>query len=348
MTEEIKEIQSFTNNDVAAFDFDESRLLIRQREREILGAKDKEDKHQLVSLGRVQWASKAETQYTQTLWDFKACGIPYVWTHYGVRGAGANVHVLDTGIDMRHSAFAHRPVTTKSFVPSYRGDSDGEGHGTWVAGKIGGAGIGLAPDCNLYTHKVLDDSGSGRISFTNDALEWILDQKTTPHVINMSLGGSWPSARMDKALWRLYQRGVLIIVAAGNEGDDNKCYPAHSSGVVAVAAVNRNKVRANFSNYGANIDIAAPGVACYSSFPSESFRLLQGTSMATPTVAGLITLGVSYALKRGHAEGPALRDIIMKSLENSAEDLGPAGKDPYYGFGCIDGKKFMERLHNHL
>lgn len=352
MSEEIQEeTKEFTNNDVAASEFDDAKLAARAREREILTAKEGDDRYQLVSLGKIPWAGgiQAKVEYERVLWDFKSCGLPHVWTHYGVRGRDVNVHVLDTGLDVRHTAFLNNtPNVIKSFVPRQRGDSDGAGHGTWVSGKIGGAGIGIAPECNLYSHKVLDDSGSGRIEFVNNALEWILQQPEMPHVINMSLGGPSTNVRMEKLLWHLYKRGALIIVAAGNENTNAPSYPAACSGVVTVAAVDKRNTRAWFSNYGANIDISAPGVACYSSFPNEKFRLLQGTSMATPTVAGLITLGVSYALKCGHNEGPSLRDMIMNALQNSAEDLGAVGKDPYYGFGCIDGKKFFERLHKNV
>lgn len=217
---EVLETKEFTNNDVAASEFDEAKLAKRKREREILTAQAVDDKYQLVSLGRIPWASgvSAKVDFEQVLWDFNSCGLPFVWTHYGVRGQDVNVHVLDTGVDTKHTAFwNNKPELVKSFVPRQSGDSDGAGHGTWVAGKIGGAGIGIAPDCNLYSHKVLDDSGSGRIEFVNNALEWILNQPKTPHVINMSLGGPSSNVRMEKLLWRLYQRGCLIVVAAGNE-----------------------------------------------------------------------------------------------------------------------------------
>jgi len=349
LDDEILKPKEFSNNDVAAFEANDVRQDIRKTERQILSAKENET-DAIVSLGRPQWAGRAETRVRGKLWDFNACGLPKVWTYYGARGAGVNVHVLDTGVDMNHTAFAHCAdrMQTRSFVPSYSGDRDGAGHGTWVVGKIVGAGIGIAPQAKMHSHKVLDDSGSGRMSFTNNALEWILEQEDMPHVINMSLGGAYPSARLNKLVWKLYKRGALVIVAAGNEDSDAPCYPAHCDGVVAVAAVNKRKARAWFSNYGGNIDISAPGVACYSTYPGENFRLLQGTSMASPTVAGLVTLGVSHALQRGHDEGPGMRDMILKALETSAEDLGDVGKDPLYGVGCIHGGQFFEKLHESL
>jgi subtilisin family serine protease len=195
---------------------------------------------------------------------------------------------------------------------------------------------------------VLDDSGSGRGDFTTKALEWILKQNDFPHVINMSLGGSKRNPAHEKLLWQLYRKGAAIVVASGNQGDDDRFYPAGYEGVIAVGAVDKKKTRATFSNFGANVDVCAPGVACYSAYPAGGFRLLQGTSMAAPTVAGLLTLGISYGLRKGHKAGEDLRNLVLSCLETSAEDLGDKGKDPYYGFGCIDGRGFFSKLEQRL
>jgi len=339
---------SVSNNEVAALSSEQSGF--KKRDRQIMNSpQDAAKGIHIVSLGDggPRWAGQIESKVGQSadvLWDFQACGLPYVWSHYGARGEGVNVFVLDSGIDRFHPSFAHsESIKAMSFVTGCD-PQDGCGHGTWVAGKIAGMGIGLAPKCNFYSLKVLDDSGTGTVDFTNKALEWILRQPVQPHVINMSLGTPRKSALQEKLLWQLYKKGCIIIVAAGNEGDDEKFYPAAYSGVVAVAAVDKNKSRASFSNFGANIAVSAPGVACYSAYPGGSFRLLEGTSMASPTVAGLVTLGLCYARKRSAANPSYLRDLVLSSLEETAQDLGTVGRDPYYGFGCIDGKAFFARL----
>ena len=204
--------------------------------------------------------------------------------------------------------------------------------------------MGIAPNCNLYSLRVLDDSGTGTADFTNAALEWILKQDAFPHIINMSLGSTIKNSKQEKLLWQLYKKGALIVVAAGNDGENENFYPADYSGVLAVGAVDKNKTRAIFSNFGADIAVCAPGVACYSAYLGGGFRQLQGTSMAAPMVAGLLTLGVSYALSKGATAGVELRDRITSALEGSAQDLGAKGKDPYYGFGCIDGIGFLKKL----
>jgi len=347
-------IKSVSNNDVAGFDIEQKLFKQRQHEKQIMGAVnvDAEDK-QIVSLGKTgpSWAGApeaAKSAVKDTLWDFNACGLPYVWSHYGIRGEGVNVFVLDTGIDNHHPVFksGESRITAKSFVSGVPSPQDGAGHGTWVCGKIAGAGIGLAPHCNLYSLRVLDDSGTGRAEFTNKALEWILKQENLfPHVINMSLGSSKKNVKQEKLLWQLYKKGAAIVVASGNDGDDEKFYPAAYSGVLAVGAVDKNRTKAEFSNYGANLAVCAPGVACYSAYMGGGFRLLQGTSMAAPTVAGLLTLGYSYAFSKNEFPGSKLRDKIIAALEASAQDLGDQGKDPFYGFGCIDGRGFFEKLN---
>ena len=345
-------IKSVSNNDVADAISDKIQFELRQRDRQIMGEQAVEiEDRQIVSLGKngPVWAGAPENKQSvkDTLWDFSACGLPYVWSHYGVRGENVNVFVLDTGIDLYHSAFAHsgNKITAKSFVSGLPSPQDGSGHGTWVCGKLVGGGVGLAPACTLFSLRVLDDSGTGKAEFTNKALEWILKQNVFPHVINMSLGSPKKNTKQEKLLWQLYKKGAAIVVASGNAGDDDKFYPAAYSGVLAVGAVDKHKMRAEFSNYGANIDVCAPGVACYSAYPGGGFRLLQGTSMAAPTVAGLVTLGLSYALNKGLTAGVEMRDKITASLEGSAQDLGTLGKDPFYGFGCIDGRGFFDKLN---
>ena len=347
-------IKSISNNDVADA-LDQKQFELRQRDRQIMSEQTAEiEDRQIVSLGKngPAWAGVPETTQSvrNTLWDFSACGLPYLWSHYGIRGENVNVFVLDTGIDLYHAAFGHcvNRIVAKSFVSGIPSPQDGSGHGTWVCGKLVGGGVGLAPACNLYSLRVLDDSGTGKTEFTNKALEWILKQDLFPHVINMSLGGSKKNNKQEKLLWQLYKKGAIIVVASGNDGGDEKFYPAAYSGVMAVGAVDKHKTRAEFSNYGANIDVCAPGVACYSAFPGGGFRLLQGTSMAAPTVAGLLTLGISYAMRKGFTAGIDLRDKITTALENSAQDLGTLGKDPFYGFGCIDGKGFFDKLNSTL
>ena len=333
---------TLSNNDVAA-------LKDRKKGREIMMQKEDSKEPQIVSIGNCNFVKAKENP----LWDFKTLSLPFLWTHYGVQGEGVNTYVIDTGIDSKHPSFAHfsksqHGLVSESFLTGVASPVDENGHGTWVCGKIAGQGIGIAPKCNLHSLRVLDGSGTGTAEFTNKALEWILESSETPHVINLSLGSTQKNTKQEKLIWQLYKKGVLICCAAGNDGLKEAFYPACYEGVLSIAAVDKNKEKANFSNYGANIALSAPGVQCYSAYLSDQFMLLDGTSMACPTVAGLITLGVSFALTRGVKSGPDIQNLIVSSLESSALDLGAKGRDPIYGYGLIQGANFMEKLENSL
>ena len=334
-------IQTLSNNDVAA-------LKDREKERSIMMQKEGKG-CQIVSLPKVNFTKASENP----LWDFKTLSLPYLWTHYGVQGEGVNVYVIDTGIDSKHPSFAHYSRTphgigSLSFLSGVQSPADENGHGTWVCGKLAGQGIGIAPKCNLHSLRVLDGSGTGTSEFTNKALEWILNNSETPHVINLSLGSSQKNAKQEKLIWQLYKKGAIIVVAAGNSGSNDQFYPACYDGVLAISAVDKNQDKAVFSNYGGKVALSAPGVQCYSSYLHDSFMCLDGTSMASPIVAGLVVLGVCFAMNRGMKDCKQIRDLVVKTLEASASDLGQKGRDPFFGYGLINGTDFMEKLDKSL
>jgi len=279
------------------------------------------------------------------LWDFDQLKVPLLWSQYGVRGENVNAYVIDSGCNTKHHSFAHHSrVKAHSFIRGNPDPEDGNGHGTWCCGKIAGQGVGIAPRCNLTSLRSLDDNGSGYSYYTTAALEYIKSEPD-PHIVNMSLGSFSSSEASAKACKDLYDRGCLVIAAAGNEDTSRNSYPAAYDGVLAVAAYDIGQDRAWFSNYGDHIAIAAPGVSCYSTHLGSDFRRLQGTSMASPTVAGLLTLGASYLLKKNPSIGRAtMRDILIKALQTSAIDLGKVGKDQYYGYGGLNGQGFMAEL----
>lgn len=283
-----------------------------------------------------------------TLWDFDQLKIPNLWAKYGVMGENVNTYVIDSGLDPSHHAFAHSQVKSVSFLGDDKDPMDYNGHGTWVCGKIGANGVGIAPKCRMTSVRTLDARGSGYTHYSTAALAWIATQPD-PHIVNMSLGSSHWSPFQSKICELLYEKGCIIIAAAGNENTGSKSYPAGYDDVIAVGAIDSTSNRAWFSNYGKHIVVAAPGVACYSTYLNGTFRKLQGTSMASPTVAGLLTLGASYLLKRNPSIGRAtMRDILLESLTKTAIDLGEKGHDVYYGFGGIQGDKFMAELSTRM
>ena len=282
------------------------------------------------------------------LWDFDQLKVPKLWGRYGVMGEGVKAAVIDSGIDYNHIRFKRNPARTVTFIAGDRTNGlDGNGHGTWVCGKMGGSGIGIAPKIDLASLRTLDSNGSGYSFYTTNALEWVWKHNAY-HVVNMSLGSFGSSPAQAKICKKLWEQGVIVIAAAGNEDTEQKSYPAAYDGVIAVAAIDKGSKRAWFSNYGDHILVSAPGVSCYSTYVGGGFRKLQGTSMASPTCAGLACLGVSLILKRKglYYDRRRIRDIIWKCLGESATDLGKIGRDKHYGFGGINGVRFMHMIED--
>lgn len=231
-------------------------------------------------------------------------------------GTGVLVAVLDTGIDEDHPDLAGRVRLARSFVAG-EAVRDGNGHGTHVAGTIGGPAspvggqrrYGIAPGCDLLIGKVLGDAGSGTSGGVLEGMNWAIEQGA--HVISMSLGsavaeGEGPLQYYEAAARAALRAGTLIVAAAGNDGDRPVGSPANCPSVLAVAALDHRLLRAEFSciainGDGGELNLAAPGVGIYSAFPlaQDSYASLDGTSMATPHVSGLAALAVQAAGVRG-------------------------------------------------
>ena len=219
--------------------------------------------------------------------------------HYTASGAGTSVYIVDTGINLTHTEFGGRAVTGVDYVTSGGTATDCNGHGTHVAGIVGGATFGVAKNARLVAVRVLDCSGSGEGSTVIAGLDWVAQQKSaspgTPMVVNMSLGGG-AAPVLDSAVARIVAAGVTVVVAAGNSTVDAcTTSPARAPDAITVAATDASDNFASFSNYGACVDIAAPGVSVPSAYigSNTATATLSGTSMASPHVAGAAALYLS-------------------------------------------------------
>lgn len=222
-------------------------------------------------------------------------------------GAGTKVAVLDTGFDFDHPDFTDREITSKSFVAG-EDAADGQGHGTHCVGTVAGPATvngsrryGVAPQVDIHVGKVLGNDGSGSDGGILAGINWALAAGC--QVISMSLGADVrePSVAYERVGSRALAAGTLIVAAAGNNarrpGDNGFVgVPANSPSIMAVAAVDAQLAVAEFSAAGTSvdggqIDLAAPGVDVYSSWPMpERYNTISGTSMATPHVSGLAAL----------------------------------------------------------
>ncbi|MCG5266914.1 S8 family peptidase [Acinetobacter pittii] len=205
-------------------------------------------------------------------------------------GSGTTAYIVDTGILSTHQQFSGRVLSGYTAISDGNGTSDCHGHGTHVAGTVGGSTYGVAKNVSLVPIRILGCDGSGASSNVIAGLDWILKNGKKPAVVNMSLGGE-ANASLDSAVENLFNNGYVMVVAAGNSNTDAcSSSPARVSKAITVAATDSTDTRASYSNYGSCVDIFAPGSQINSSWigSNTATKVLNGTSMATPHVAGVV------------------------------------------------------------
>ncbi|MEC1663160.1 subtilisin AprE [Bacillus halotolerans] len=250
----------------------------------------------------------------------------------GYTGSNVKVAVIDSGIDSSHPDLNVRGGA--SFVPSETNPyQDGSSHGTHVAGTVAALNntigvLGVAPSASLYAVKVLDSTGSGQYSWIINGIEWAISNNMD--VINMSLGGPTGSTALKTVVDKAVASGIVVVAAAGNEGSSGSSstvgYPAKYPSTIAVGAVNSSNQRASFSSAGSELDVMAPGVSIQSTLPGGTYGSYNGTSMATPHVAGAAALILSKHPTWSNAQ-------VRDRLESTATNLGSSF---YYGKGLIN------------
>lgn len=211
---------------------------------------------------------------------------------YETDASGVNAYIIDTGIQLNHNEFGGRAQAGFTAIQDGNGVNDCNGHGTHVAGTVGGTTYGVAKKVNLYAVRVLGCDGSGSNSGVIDGVEWVAQNAQLPAVANMSLGGG-PSAALDAAVRKAISKGVSFAVAAGNEtADACQGSPNAVAEALTVGATNKTDARASFSNWGSCVNIMAPGQDITSAWIGSTSKTntISGTSMASPHVAGVAAL----------------------------------------------------------
>ncbi len=305
--------------------------------------------------GQVEWVEpvlKVRTvgipndPYWQHQWHLQGLKVDQAWEI--TKGKGAIVAVVDTGVSFSEDGYLHL-LPGKDFVDGDDDPQDENGHGTHVAGTIaqktdnGIGAAGVAPEASILPVRVLDANGSGTNDGVAAGIVWAVDNGA--NIINLSLGSSQNSEVVADAIAYAYDNDVTVIAATGNDGfTDSIGYPAALPTPIAVGAVDFKHVVTFYSNQGDEIDIVAPGGDTSHDLSGDGqpdgvlqethesgtwgYMFFQGTSMATPHVAGVAALV--------YANGARKPDQIREILQNTSKDLGSSGKDTTYGYGLVD------------
>jgi serine protease len=271
-------------------------------------------------------------------WNMRSINIETAWDE--TKGSGMTVAVIDTGISPVPDLETTKFVEGYDFVNDQVDALDDNGHGTHVAGTVAqstnnGYGVtGVAYESSLMPLKVLSAGGSGTVSDIAESIKFAADNGVD--VINMSLGGGGASELMQEAIDYAHSQGVVIIAAAGNSGQNSASYPARYPHVIGVSALDSVGEKAPYSNYGAGVDISAPGGSESGKIVQETinpqtneavFAGFQGTSMASPHVAGVAAL-----IKASGVTNPDDIETVLQQSSRSVED------DPlnHFGAGQLD------------
>jgi len=252
-------------------------------------------------------------------------------------GKRVKIAIVDTGVDVTHPDLSGNIGGGANFVASAKSYKDDNGHGTHVAGIVASTNntigvVGVAPQAKIYSVKVLDKSGTGYISDIIAGLQWSVSNGMD--IVNMSFGSNYPNEAFEAAINAASDAGVIIVAAAGNDGSAVD-YPAAYEKTIAVSATDSGNNLASFSSRGEQVDVAAPGVSIYSTYKGSTYATMSGTSMATPHVSGIIAL----MLQRD--PGMTL-DEIRQQFDTGCVDLGPDGRDPYFGCGLLDALELVK------
>jgi subtilisin family serine protease len=234
---------------------------------------------------------------------------------YSATGRGVTAYILDTGIRASHVEFGGRVSSGFTSIGDGNGTSDCDGHGTHVAGTVGGSTYGVAKNVQLVPVRVLDCSGSGSISGIIEGVDWVTAHANRPAVANMSLGGG-ASSSLDDAVANSIASGIPYSIAAGNGNNAGKeqdacgTSPARVGPAITVSATNSSDQKASFANYGNCVDLFAPGVGVVSSVNSSDTATdsFSGTSMAAPHVAGAAAM---YLEAHRTAGSGTVRDALF-------------------------------------
>jgi hypothetical protein len=267
--------------------------------------------------------------YFGSEWHATKIGAPAAWD--STLGAGVTVAILDTGVDGSHPDLSAQMVAGWNFYDGNSNTSDVKGHGTWVAGTVGGTsnnGIGVAAiagKARIMPLRISDSTGTAYWSNIASAISYAIDHGA--RVANISYENLLQSSSIISAAQYMKSKNGLVVVAAGNCGCNANFTP--STSMISVSATDANDQITSFSSYGSYVSISAPGNYIYTTAPGGGYTQGIGTSFASPVVAATVALMMSA--------NPGMSNSQIESLlYSTATDLGSAGRDIYYGYGRVN------------
>lgn len=245
------------------------------------------------------------------------------------------IAVVDTGVQLDHPELQPKLVPGYDFVNNSPQPMDGNGHGTHVAGIAAAAtnnsfGIaGVCPLASIMPIRSLDNTGSGELMNVVRGIVYAAQQGA--QVINLSLGSPAASASLQSAIQYAWDRGAVIVAAAGNAGSALPSYPANYPNVIAVGSTNEREEKSAFSNYGRWVDVAAPGENILSTYPGSYYAYLSGTSMAAPHVSGIAALLASQGKTNAQ---------IQRAIKTTSDPI--PGTGTYWLYGRVNAAKAVQ------
>ncbi len=288
--------------------------------------------------------------YSRDQYALTMMNVEQAWA-FTTGSSNVTVAIIDSGIDTSHPEFSGRISSlsynsrTEQVGLSYI--EDDTGHGTSVAGVIGAIkdnSIGIAGLVQYAKLLVIKANSVDDPKTSDNEAETFMESSIIngiyyavdngANVINMSLGGTYANPLTLTAIQYARDHGVIVVAAAGNDGNNDLIYPASFEGVISVAAVNENKDNSTYSNYGPEIDLSAPGDFIYSTDLNNGYSIVSGTSFASPQVAGIAALLISYYPSESS-------DDIINRLILGAVDDGTVGWDEHYGYGIANAYNAM-------
>lgn len=306
--------------------------------------KEKDYKCKLLPYDRIECLSVQDAKQ-KAGWGITAFELPKAWEFS--QGDGVVIGVIDTGCDLDHPDLKSNLLEGYNFCKPGKPPEDDNGHGTHVTGILVAENndigmVGVCPKAKVRPIKALDAKGNGNLLNVALAIKWAADNGVD--IITMSLGAPVKVQQVRKAIQYAAEKGIPTFVASGNAGK-SVFYPAAYEETIAIGAIDENFKRADFSNWGPELDFMAPGVDIFSTVPDDWYATLSGTSMACPFAVGVAALVLSY-VKSGKAqyELKTVEDYreIFRKYTTPVQNGNYDHPEFYQGFGIIDPRKFME------